>query len=97
MYQMIIMNLMGMNLTEDIGITKTNLVRMFENEVTPALQSGELTADNNDMLMEKIKGIYDEHTKIPKKELRKLLSHDLWWDAKKCLRYGMIDSIITPQ
>ena len=45
-------NLMGMNLTEDIGITKTNLVRMFENEVTPALQSGELTADNNDMLME---------------------------------------------
>tara|TARA_Y100000310_G_scaffold283783_1_gene306035 strand:+ start:286 stop:915 length:630 start_codon:yes stop_codon:yes gene_type:complete len=51
---------------------------------------------NNDLLMAKIKGIYENHTKIPKKELDKLLSHDLWWDAKKCLRYGMIDGIITP-
>jgi len=51
---------------------------------------------NNDLLMVKIKGIYAQHTKIPKKELDKLLSHDLWWDAKKCLRYGMIDGIITP-
>ena len=51
---------------------------------------------NNDLLMVKIKGIYENHTKIPKKELDKLLSHDLWWDAKKCLRYGMIDGIITP-
>jgi ATP-dependent protease ClpP protease subunit len=51
---------------------------------------------NNDQLMAKIKGIYEQHTKIPKKELDKLLSHDLWWDAKKCLRYGMIDGIITP-
>jgi ATP-dependent Clp protease protease subunit len=51
---------------------------------------------NNDMLMEKIKGIYEEHTKIPKKELSKLLSHDLWWDAKKCLQYGLIDDIVSP-
>jgi ATP-dependent protease ClpP protease subunit len=51
---------------------------------------------NNDLLMVKIKSIYEQHTKIPKKELDKLLSHDLWWDAKKCLRYGMIDGIITP-
>lgn len=51
---------------------------------------------NNDLLMQKIKSIYEQHTKIPKKELDKLLSHDLWWDAKKCLRYGMVDGIITP-
>ncbi|MBO68121.1 MAG: hypothetical protein CL398_07395 [Acidiferrobacteraceae bacterium] len=49
---------------------------------------------NNDLLMETIKNIYDEHTKIPKKQLNKILKHDLWWDAKTCLEYGLVDDII---
>jgi len=49
---------------------------------------------NNDLLMKTIKGIYEEHTKIPKKQLANVLKHDLWWDAKKCLDYGLIDEII---
>mgnify|MGYP001315676991 FL=1 len=49
---------------------------------------------NSEMLMEKIKNIYREHTKIPKKELDNLLKHDLWWEAEKCLQYGMVDEII---
>ena len=36
---------------------------------------------NSEMLMEKIKNIYKEHTKIPKKEMDNLLKHDLWWEA----------------
>ena len=50
--------------------------------------------ENCDNLMKVIREIYDEHTKIPKKELDKLLKHDLWWDADKCLSYGLIDEII---
>ncbi len=49
---------------------------------------------NNDVLMKTIKNIYEEHTKIPKSQLSKLLKHDLWWDAAKCLQYGLIDEII---
>ena len=49
---------------------------------------------NNDLLMKTIKELYIERTKIPKKELSKILKHDLWWDANKCLKYGLVDEII---
>jgi ATP-dependent protease ClpP protease subunit len=52
------------------------------------------TMENNDRLMQMIISIYEEHTKIPKKELDKLLKHDLWWDADTCLKYGLVDEII---
>ena len=52
------------------------------------------TMENNDRLMKMIIEIYEEHTKIPKKELNKLLKHDLWWDAETCLKYGLVDEII---
>ena len=47
------------------------------------------------MLMQKIKSIYEQHTKIPKREMDKILKHDLWWDAKTCLKYGLVDEILT--
>lgn len=49
---------------------------------------------NNDLLMKTIKDIYEEYTEIPKKELSKILKHDLWWDAEMCLQYGLVDEII---
>jgi ATP-dependent Clp endopeptidase proteolytic subunit ClpP len=49
---------------------------------------------NSEMLMKKIKNIYREHTKIPKKEMDEILKHDIWWEAEKCLEYGLIDEII---
>ena len=49
---------------------------------------------NSEMLMEKIKNIYREHTKIPKKEMDNILKHDIWWEAEKCLQYGLVDEII---
>lgn len=50
--------------------------------------------ENCDLFMRIIKDIYDEHTKIPKKKLREILKHDLWFDAETCLEYGLIDEII---
>ena len=49
---------------------------------------------NNDLLMKTIKNLYEEHTKIPKRQLAKILKHDLWWDAKTCLKYGLVDDIL---
>ena len=44
--------------------------------------------------MELIKSIYGEYSKVPEKKIDELLKHDLWWDAKTCLKYGLIDKII---
>jgi ATP-dependent Clp endopeptidase proteolytic subunit ClpP len=49
---------------------------------------------NSEMLMKKIKDIYREHTKIPKREMDNLLKHDIWWEAEKCLEYGLVDELI---
>lgn len=49
---------------------------------------------NMDELMKRIKQIYKEYTKVPTKKLDGVLNRDLWWDAKTCLRYGLVDEII---
>ncbi len=51
-------------------------------------------AVNNDELMKSIKDIYVQHCKIPKTTLTKLLQHDLWFNAEKCLELGLVDEII---
>jgi ATP-dependent Clp endopeptidase proteolytic subunit ClpP len=49
---------------------------------------------NLDLMMETIKNVYKEYTKVPMKKLDEILKHDLLWDAKICLKYGLIDEII---
>ena len=44
--------------------------------------------------MDRIKSIYIEHTKIPRKQLNDLLKHDLWLNSDKCLKYALIDEIM---
>lgn len=50
--------------------------------------------ENSEMLMKKIKEIYKQHTKIPQHELDNILKHDIWWEAEKCLEYGLVDELI---
>lgn len=45
-------NSMGLDLMEDVGVSKQRLARMFEGEIIPALKSGEITADNSEILGE---------------------------------------------
>lgn len=49
---------------------------------------------NYDQLMKTIKSVYEQYTKIPTAEIDKMLENDLWWDAKKCLEYGLVDEIL---
>ena len=49
---------------------------------------------NCELFMDTIKRIYEEHTTIPKKQLNEILKRDIWWDAKTCLKYGLVDEII---
>jgi hypothetical protein len=45
-------NVMGMDLAEDVGVSTTRLVRMFESEIVPGLKSGAITADSSEILTE---------------------------------------------
>ena len=49
---------------------------------------------SNDTIMKAIKDWYSSKSKIPAKELDKILSRDIWWNSKQCLKYGLIDQII---
>jgi ATP-dependent Clp protease protease subunit len=45
-------------------------------------------------LTKMIKEVYLENTKITKKQLDKMLKHDLWLNAEEALEYGLVDEII---
>lgn len=49
---------------------------------------------NSSLFMDTINEIYTTHTKIPLKTLKEMLKRDLWFDAKTCLKYGLVDEII---
>ena len=50
--------------------------------------------ENNKHLMDTIKAIYKEYTKVPMKKLSEILKHDLWFDSKTCKDLGLVDEII---
>jgi len=50
--------------------------------------------ENNKKLMEMINKLYKEYTKVPVSKLEEILKHDLWWNAEKCLEYGLVDKIL---
>ena len=45
-------------------------------------------------MMNKIKDIYVEHSKLKKKDLDAILKKDQDWDADECLNTGLVDEII---
>ena len=49
---------------------------------------------NLDLMMTTIKNVYKDYTKVPTRKLDEILKHDLMWDAKTCLKYGMVDEIV---
>jgi len=49
---------------------------------------------NLNELMKRIKKIYKLKTNIDKNKLDEILKHDLWWDANKCLKVGLVDKIV---
>ncbi len=47
--------------------------------------------ENQTNIMNLIKRIYLEHTKLSEEKIDELLKHDLWLDAETCLEYGLVD------
>lgn len=49
---------------------------------------------NNETFMKALKKIYVKQTNIPTSVMDELLSHDIYWDATTCLKYGLVDYVI---
>ena len=49
---------------------------------------------NLDLMMETIKNVYKEYTRVPMKKLDEILKHDLFWDAETCKTLGLVDEIV---
>ena len=48
---------------------------------------------NLSQLMKRITDIYSEYSSLTTNKLNKLLKHDLWLDAKKSIKYGLVDEL----
>lgn len=48
---------------------------------------------NLTQLMKKITNIYTKYSSLTTNKLNKLLKHDLWLDAKKSIKYGLVDEL----
>jgi ATP-dependent Clp endopeptidase proteolytic subunit ClpP len=48
---------------------------------------------NLEQFMKRFRDIYLNETLVPEHKLKKLLKRDIYMNAKKCLKYGIIDSI----
>ena len=48
---------------------------------------------NLDNFMKQLTNIYSEYTDVPKRKLREILKHDLFWDYETCLKYNIVDSM----
>ena len=49
--------------------------------------------ENLEQFMQRFKDIYTRETKIPERDLKKLLKRDVYMDAAKCLDWHVVDSV----
>ena len=50
--------------------------------------------ENSENLMNALKTVYLEKTKLTAKKLEELLKHDLYFNAEQCLEFGLVDEIV---
>ena len=49
---------------------------------------------NAEKLKVLIKDLYKEYTKVPMEKIDEILDHDLYFDADKCIEYGLVDRYV---
>lgn len=77
-------------------ITKNSkmLVHQLSSGMCGQMDDLEEEMENLQTLMTTIKQLYKDHAKIPEDKLDEILKHDIWWNADKCLSYGLVDEIM---
>jgi ATP-dependent protease ClpP protease subunit len=77
-----------------IGKNSFMLIHQLSSVCAGTFERLEDEQENNRRLMQSIKSLYKQYTKIPMKELDNILKRDIWFDAETCLKYGLVDGII---
>ena len=50
--------------------------------------------ENLDLIMDRIKKIYKEHTNMSTRQITAVLKKDKWFEAEVCLELGLVDEIV---
>jgi ATP-dependent protease ClpP protease subunit len=69
------------------------LIHQLSSEIWGKMSEIEDEFKNLQETMKKIKNIYIKNSKILKKDLKKMLKHDLWLNANTCIEYGLVDEL----
>ena len=69
------------------------LIHQLSSELWGKMNEIEDEYKNLKETMKKIIKIYVKNSNILKKDLKKMLKHDLWLNSEKCLEYGLVDEI----
>jgi len=70
------------------------LIHELRSGVWGKMSSIEEEVENLKKVMEHLQRYYTDRTKITKKQLEKLLSKDVIWNAEECIKKGVADEII---
>ena len=77
-----------------IGKNSMMLIHQLSTSAYGKFSELEDDMENNKRLMQSIKNIYKQYTKVPMKKLDEILKHDIWFDATTCLEYGLVDEVL---
>jgi len=77
-----------------IGKNSFMLIHQLSSVCAGTFERLEDEQENNRRMMNTIKSLYKEYTKIPMKELDNILKRDIWFDSSTCLKYGLVDEVI---
>ncbi len=69
------------------------LIHQLSSEFWGKMNEIEDDYTNLQVLMQRIKNVYKQHTTVPKKQMNEILKHDLWWDSEKCIEFGLVDEL----
>lgn len=79
---------------KQIGENSMMLIHQLSTKIAGTFEGLKDGFINAEALMAKIIKLYEKYTKIPAKELKTILERDIFFDAEKCLKYGLVDEII---
>ena len=69
------------------------LIHQLSSEFWGKMNEIEDDYTNLQVLMQRIKNVYKQHTTVPKKQMNEILKHDSWWDSEKCIEFGLVDEL----
>lgn len=77
-----------------IGKNSMMLIHQIRSIHAGTFEDLEDCMENSKKIMNLIKGIYKQYSKVPMKDIDNILKRDIWWDSETCLKMGLVDGIV---